>query len=70
MSEFATINGSHIAGGAFLLGLILYFWWKNKLRRDDIELRRRFNEKSVYDPADKGDYDLRTRVRGSRSWIS
>ena len=70
MSDFVMIDGSHVAGGAFFLGLILYFWWRSKVRRDDIEFQQRMNGNSAGEQAGSDSYDLRTKIRGSKSWIS
>ena len=70
MSELAMLNDSHLAAGTLLLGLILYFFWRNRVRRDQIELQRKIDGKTIGGPVDTRNYDLRTRTRGSRSWIS
>ena len=70
MSELAMLDDSHIAAGTLFLGLVLYFFWKNRVRREQVELQRKFGGKRTGDPMDTRNYDLRTRIRGSRSWIS
>ena len=70
MSEFAVLDSSHIAAGVLVLGFVLYILLKNRVRRDHIEMQRRIEENPSGDPASSGHYDLRTKTRASRSWIS
>lgn len=70
MSEFAVLDSSHIAAGGLVLGLVLYILLRNRVRRDHIEMQRRIDPSHTGDPAATGNYDLRTKTRGSRSWIS
>jgi hypothetical protein len=70
MSEIAMFDSTHLAAGGLLLGLILYFVWKRRIRREHLDLARRLEGEAASEQAGRAVHGFRTRTRGPHSWIS
>ena len=70
MSDIAMFDSTHLAAGGLVLGLILYFVWKSRVRREHLELTRRLEGEAVSEQGGHAVHGFRTRTRGPHSWIS
>ncbi len=70
MSEIAMFDSAHLAAGGLFLGLILYFVWKSRTRREHLEPTRPLEGEAVSEQGRRAVHGFRTRTRGPHSWIS